>query len=474
MCLARPKGYGGRFQARSTSTPIRPSFDYEQEWRNRAYGGDEKQRRAEERRQQAALRAQGTTSSSSDLCSRGWGQTNERRSGLPLSKIATQSSNDRASWNDGAWGIRQCWWMTESNDPRPLWRGSSAITDADLRNKASAAERCQHPGKYVPTAFGSDGHGEADSMDPGKKPQLRIVKLAFDAAAYGEGCLSLVPDELLTHTGHEQNGWIKGRRYPPRPVTGSGAAQEGWYPADFTRPWPELANESVDSLHAAAVVDERPEAAAGKPRKTLQVGVAVGSFDGLQYGKDYMSLDVGDIVEHDGVEDGGWLLGRCINCGNGEVLKHGWYPQGFTQSLPAAAPMAACPPETAVLRSLGPVKHALGQRPQGDSAIDWPAILAWARLMSSSAQAAEPEGESPGTYECTPQQSACSLGWKLVEECRWERVVDHHAAAVAPALVGGHNVGMVASAGAGALECAAAVEELAEEPDAEQPPAPAA
>jgi len=94
--------------------------------------------------------------------------------------------------------------------------------------------------------------------------------------------------------------------------------------------------------------------------------------------------------------------------------------------------------------------------------------------MSSSAQAAEPEGESPGTYECTPQQSACSLGWKLVEECRWERVVDHHAAAVAPALVGGHNVGMVASAGAGALECAAAVEELAEEPDAEQPPAPAA
>merc|ERR1712129_58436 len=336
----------------------------------------------------------------------------------------------------------------------------------------------QHPGRNILSESGSDAHEEADRTDPSMQRQLHIVKIAFDATAYGSGCLSLFPGELLKCTSNEQNGWNRGHRWPPRNVTGSGggAAQEGWYPADFTEPWPDracvdangFASVGVDSFHAAATMGESLGAAAGKPRKTPQIGVAIDSFDGSQYGIDYMSLNAGDIVAYDGVEEGGWLLGRCINCDNGEVLKEGWYPQGFTQSLPEAAQAAED------LEELPPVR----QEP-----------------TLQETQATELEVEMPGMEGPIPRQSGHTIGCEHVEECRWERIVDHHADAVtcdasskaellaavekkcddtAATLSGGHSVGMEASIDTGALEGVAAVEDLAEEPDAEQPPAPAA
>jgi len=371
---------------------------------------------------------------------------NQFRPGQQSSRGSARSWSDRASWNDMGWARNRCWWMPDTAGSSPLRFGSSKLADTGQRGAASASERDPSLGKSV------HGNEEAECKDPDMQLQLHMVKLEFDATEYGSDCLSLSPGELLQHTSDEQNGWVKGRRWPPRSVTGDsdGAAQEGWYPVEFTAPWPDRdcvdaqgpASVGVDPMPDAATVENNLEAATADPHKTpqMEVQVAIGSFDGSQFGKDYMSLSLGDIVEYFGIEEGGWLLGRCINCDSGEVLKNGWYPQGFTQSLPEAAQMAA---DLAVKQeSAAPLQET---------------------------QAAELELETPGVDGPVPQQSGCSIRWKHVDASnRWERVVDAHADAE------GHSVGVVASTGTGALEGVAAVEDVAEEPDAEQPPAPAA
>jgi len=316
------------YQTKPASKMIRPSNHYEYEWRNRQYGGPEKERRAEERKQQAALRAKGISSHGAQL--------NGSQSEEPQSKLALQSLIDVAQ--DGYQRLP----LMGYTNPRPLEHGQHTLMDANHKKTEGVVGTCQISAESIFIDFGN--HNEATSVDPMVQVQLHKAKFGFDAAVYGDNYLSLSPGELLECIGHEQDGWIRGRRWPPQRDTaiGVGAVEEGWYPADFAEPWSEnmhvdsrgTADLGMESSSAVAVTEKELAAATGKMYEATLLGVALYSFDGSKIGNDYMSLDVGDVVMFDGCEMDGWLLGRCINLfQHCEVLKRGWYPQGFTQLL---------------------------------------------------------------------------------------------------------------------------------------------
>mmetsp|Transcript_126299 Transcript_126299/g.252337 ORF Transcript_126299/g.252337 Transcript_126299/m.252337 type:complete len:475 (+) Transcript_126299:202-1626(+) len=326
---------GAVHQTRPSSKLIRPSNYYEYEWRNRQYGGEEKERRAEERKQQAALRAQGISTGSSTHYGRR-AQLSRNRTDKLESKIGLRS------WDDVARDQCQCWSMTLSTNPRPA-HGPHTPTDVNHATAECVSGTCQISAGSISSDF-SNNHHEPASVDPQVQVQLHIVKCAFDATAYGDGCLTLFPGDLVECIGHEQGGWIRGRRCPLHcdMSTGVGAVKEGWFPVDFAEPLSESARVDaggsvglgIESHCVGAVTDKGLAAATETGGEATSLEVAIYSFDGSRFGDDYMSLDVGDVVAFDGCEVDGWLLGRCIHVAQRcEVLKRGWYPQGFTQLL---------------------------------------------------------------------------------------------------------------------------------------------
>jgi len=445
-------------------TRTRPSNFYEYEWRHRRYGGEEKERRAEERRQQAALRAEGDSSGpSTHFPGSRRGQLNRSRAEEPQSKLASRSVIDVAQ--DGY----QCQPLMGYTSPRPLEHGQHTLVDANHKKTEGVVGTCQISAESIFVDFGN--HDEAVSVDPMVQAQLHKAKFDFDATAYGDNYLSLSPGDLLECIGHEQDGWISGRRWSPQrgTATGVGAVEEGWYPADFAEPWSEnmhvdsrgTADLGMESSSAVAVTEKELAAATGKMYEATLLGVALYSFDGSKFGNDYMSLDVGDVVVFDGCEMDGWLLGRCINLfQHCEVLKRGWYPQGFTQLL-SESPASS-------LAQLSAMEAQVGQHDDGLSppSVHQTVVTPGTTHRSKAAEAMafhEQGGthvrfESPVVTELSSKRSATLHMNGELSRCRGDGI-DSSADGV--------DKGSKCMARLGDL----AVEELAEEPDAEQPPA---
>jgi len=87
-----------------------------------------------------------------------------------------------------------------------------------------------------------DGHKHTTSNGhDSPQARLEVAKFAFDAAEFGEDCLSLAPGMLVERLGEPQQGWVRGRCWPSQQMAHSGngksnAGAVGWYPADFVEP----------------------------------------------------------------------------------------------------------------------------------------------------------------------------------------------------------------------------------------------
>lgn len=481
-------------QTSPASKTIRPSDWYEYELLNRQYGGEEKERRAAERKQQATLRAQGIStgpgmSTTFDSSCRNAavassyprpGMSSSRRAYLNRSRIdETHSKPSLRSWNDVAQNTYQRQPMTSCTSQSPLGHGPSTLKDAN-NTEAECATRTRQISADSTCIDSDKHHQEAASVDHHKvEVQLHIAKFGFDATDYGDSCLSLVPGDVLECIGHEQDGWIQGRRWPHQREAGTnvGVVEEGWCPAEFVEPWSEnthvdargSVDVGMDSCCAVALTDERLVAATEKACEATSLELAVYSFDGSQFGQDYMSLDVGDVVVFDGCEVDGWLLGRCISSlVHHTVLRRGWYPRGFTQ--PVSEP-----------------DHAAVNEPQSIDPDVSRTLRSWNEVAQNrrknwwvSSGSGVLRGVSPSLGEGTACDRSKAAGAIAFQEQGSTHVrldlpiVEPSSGLSAASQTTDGSAGVADKGNKGVTRAGdLAVQELTEEPDAEQPPAPA-
>ena len=56
--------------------------------------------------------------------------------------------------------------------------------------------------------------------------------------------------------------------------------------------------------------------------------VVVENFDPTEFGKEYLTLDIGDLLVPLNEEDSGWVYGRLLSH-DGSPVATGWYPSAY-------------------------------------------------------------------------------------------------------------------------------------------------
>mmetsp|Transcript_27271 Transcript_27271/g.53309 ORF Transcript_27271/g.53309 Transcript_27271/m.53309 type:complete len:376 (+) Transcript_27271:56-1183(+) len=270
---------GVGLHTRANSCGVRPSCNYDNERRNRQYGGRDKERRQEERKQQAALKAKlkGNDCNSEDAPARNNCGRSCRGTDSSSSQQHCQEDMSAEQQESVCHGASSCSKRMLASD-EPCF-SSEAAANQDWKSWDNEAERSNFGGEShsdCKTKNGPeqdmhlhlDGHsGEAQLQVSSNRPssssssssssfvcptrdicqnskrrsKLEIVKFSFNAVEFGPEYLLLVPGDIIERIGPEVGGWLLGqRRWRCCHISGSvdlmeePAGPKGWYPCGFT------------------------------------------------------------------------------------------------------------------------------------------------------------------------------------------------------------------------------------------------